>query len=191
MKWKKVEVVRTTFTTALTGQSSQFQGRILVVFEDYKYGLKNTTCFILKIQLRAGKKGERHTESVKAQIISRGFNYQANPWESIYSRNIEGSNVKSQDIDWTILYNNTLMRSFSDENESIINGEGEVCCNSSDNMQRLERRFRGGNKRPVTAAFWEKTLQIRGKGSTFQCTGSSFFTSVSTFVSGKLPKTLM
>lgn len=58
-------------------------------------------------------------------------------------------------------------------------------------MQRLETRFRAGNKLLVTVVFWEKTLQIRGKGSTFQCTGSSFFTSVSTFVPGQLPKALM
>lgn len=64
-------------------------------------------------------------------------------------------------------------------------------CGSSDNMQRLERRFKGGDKKLLTAAFWDKILQIRGKGSTFQHTGSSFFTSVSTFVLGKLPKTLM
>lgn len=31
------------------------KGRILVGFEDYKYGLKNTMYFILKIQLRAVK----------------------------------------------------------------------------------------------------------------------------------------
>ena len=74
----------------------------------------------------------------------------------------------------------------------MAEGEAEGCCvTPSDNMQRVERQFRGGNKRLVEAAFWEKTLQIRGKGSTFQCTGSSFFTSVSTFVPGKLPKTLM
>jgi len=57
--------------------------------------------------------------------------------------------------------------------------------------QIIYRSFRGSNKRLVKTAFREKTLQIRGKGSTFQCTGSSFFTSVSTFVPGKLPKTFM
>lgn len=51
------------------------------------------------------------------------------------------------------LDNNVLMRSLSDENESIINGcgEGKGSCGSSDNMQRLER---GGNEILVTAAFF-------------------------------------
>ena len=69
----------------------------------------------------------------------------------------------------------------------MAEGKGRVAVSP----QIICRGLRDGNERLVTAAFWEKTLQIRGKGSTFQCTGSSFFTSVSTFVPGKLPKTLM
>lgn len=68
-----------------------------------------------------------------------------------------------------------LMRSFSHENESIINGrgEGEGCWNSSDNMQRIERWFRGG--RQVTAAFWgKKHCKLEAKGAHFSAQAVHF-----------------
>ena len=97
----KAVVVRTTLRAALPGQSSQFQRRILVGFEDYKYGLKkNTMCFILKIQLRAGKGSERHAENVRAQQSHpEVLTIRPNPGESIYSRNIKGSKVHKRLIE--------------------------------------------------------------------------------------------
>lgn len=134
----------------------------------YKKGLKRTLrARFLKF---SSELSEWHTENVKTlgshpQVWTTG----ANPGESIYSRNI-GGRESSQEIDWAILYNNALMRSFSDENESIINGwgEGEGCCSSSDNTQRLERRLRHGRGRLVTAAFWEKgRCKWEAKGARF------------------------
>lgn len=82
-------------------------------------------------------------------------------------------------IDWTIFYNNTLMRSFSDENESIINGWGDGEGGFMHNMRGLERHFGG-----AIWVWWQqhflrkKTCKLKAKRTRLQGTGSSFFKSV-------------